>query len=287
MGITKMAAPLGIAAVCWACGDEAHGPGRVRIQLAAEETITDGLTRGVGEESTEDCDVSYSKYLVAIGRVQLTRTAPPATRTLDAVYIADMIRVGEQGLTLGELDDLATGQWDQFSFETPVAGPEAQALPGVLPEDERAMKEGGLTYWVEGRVSCPEKAVGFSFQVASPVRYESCQNDGEPGIAISEGGTSTASITLHGDHLWFDSLSVGGEGSVRRRAAWILAADADGDGTVVTSELVSARADTLFTSAAGYNLSGANIANAFDFVKAQLGTQGHLNGEGDCVPVGL
>src|SRR5690606_3692612 len=102
----------------------------------------------------------------------------------------------------------------------------------------------------------------------------------------SAGGTSTATVTLHGDHLWFDSLPSATEGTVNRRAAWILHADPDGDGMVDTADLAAVPAEVAFPSSLGYSLTGAKdiiITNALDFVRAQLSTQGHLNGEGECL----
>jgi hypothetical protein len=193
-----------------------------------------------------------------------------------------MKQVGEQGLELVSLTGLASGQWDSFGFETPAAGSGVSPLGTVNPADVAQMSEKGLTYWIEGVAQCPERSVSFSFQVAVPTVFSECEGDGEPGVSVSGGATSTATITLHGDHLWFDSLPSASEGTVMRRAAWLLKADSDGDGKVSTADLANVRADDAFPSSLGYNLSGAPIANALDFVRAQLATQGHLNGEGEC-----
>lgn len=272
--------PFAAIGLALACGDGEGGSGSLRVQLSAEESITSGLASGADPEQTRDCAVAYDKYLVAIGRVKLARGGE--MRGSDAVYVADLKQVGTQGPEIASFPDLPSGQWERFEYETPAAAAGALPLGTLAPGDLDVMVAKGLTYWIEGSVSCPERSVRFTFQVAVPTRYYECESDGEPGVAVGGGGASTALLTLHGDHLWFDALPNGSEGTVMRRAGWILKADADGDGRVVTEDLSAVRAEEAFPSALGYNLGGASISNALDFVRAQLGTQGHLNGEGEC-----
>lgn len=265
------------------CGDSGEGESELLIALSAEQSISRGLDPGADVDNTVDqCQVRYDKYLVALGNVKVSRTSDGASATLPQVYIADMLQVGEH-FPLGSLGKVASGQWDQFSFETPVASATSSALTGVLPEDAARIRERGLTYVIEGRVSCPEKSVTFSLELAAPTAYERCSIDGEPGIAVREGGTTPAKITLHGDHLWFNTLSAGEEMTVQRRAAWLLRADKNGDGAVDNGELSALPAEQAFPRSE-YEISGATITNALEFARAQLSTQGHLNGEGDCVP---
>ncbi len=65
---------------------------------------------------------------------------------------------------------------------------------------------------------------------------------------------------------------------------WIADSDTNQDGTVTQAELVAIDAAELFTSARMYSLAGAPmvIADAWDFVIAQVTTQGHFQGEGEC-----
>ena len=100
-------------------------------------------------------------------------------------------------------------------------------------------------------------------------------------MTVTEGGTAV-SITLHGDHLFFDTFPSMAE-VIERRAQWLADADTDGDDTITTGELMAIDAAALFPSAT-YNLAGAPfpIETAFDFVRSQLATQGHFQGEGEC-----
>jgi hypothetical protein len=91
-------------------------------------------------------------------------------------------------------------------------------------------------------------------------------------------------VTLHGDHLFFDAFPTGDEGTIMRRAQWLANADLDGDANVTAAELQAASASDLFPASL-YSLTGAlvPVSTAFDFVRAQLATQGHFQGEGECV----
>lgn len=268
-----------------ACGAES-GRGQLRVLLAAEETISEGLQAGPGPEDTKDFGVTYTKYLAVIGAVKVARTGPARALAMTGVFIADMRQVGQEGVQLASFDDVQAGQWDQLSFATPVALPGSQALAGTTDADAQLMIEKQWTYWIEGTVNRPGKPVSFVLQLAVPTLYTDCESNGQPGVSVSEGGASSATITLHGDHLWFDSLVAGYESTVVRRTQWLVDADTDGDGKVVTEDLAQLPAETAFPTAQGYNLSGGSIPirNALDFVRAQLATQGHLNGEGECQP---
>lgn len=269
-----------------ACVDAAGGSGQLRVVLAAEETIDDGLKAGPDPEDTKDFGVTYTKYLAVLGAVKVARTAPARALATTGVFIADMRQVGQQGVPLATFDHVQAGQWDQFGFATPAALPGYQTLAGATDADAQLMIEKQWTYWIEGTVNRPGKPVSFVLQLAVPTVYTDCESNGQPGVSVSEGGVSTATITLHGDHLWFDSLVAGYESTVVRRTQWLVDADTDGDGKVVTEDLAKLPAETAFPSSKGYNLSGGAIpiANALDFVRAQLATQGHFNGEGACQP---
>jgi hypothetical protein len=274
-----------LAAVLAGCGGEdGEGEGKVRVLLESEETIREGLDPGSEDENTRDHAVRYTKYLAVVGHVELARSGG-GSAALDDVLVADMKQVGAEGVQLGVLDGLAAGEWDRFGFQTPAAAAGAKAGPGVSAADLATMIAEGWTYWIEGVVEGEERDVKFVIQTDVPTTFESCELDGEPGVTVVEGSPQSATITLHGDHIFFNAFPTGSEGSIERRAAWVVAADADGDGNVSTEDLRALDASEVFTSTLGYSLDGAPIpiVNALDFVRAQLATQGHYKGEGECI----
>jgi hypothetical protein len=270
------------------CGeDTVSGNGDLGVYLAAEESISEGLGAGTGEEeASEDYAVTFEKYLVAIGSVQVAQENGANAVSDETVFVADMRAVGENGLEIAKFNDLSAGQWPEFGFSTVIPGASATALAGTSAEDLAFMVERGITYWIEGTVQRPEKPVRFVLQVPVNSRNQDCALDGNPGVVVMN-GPSSATVTLHGDHIFFNAFPSGAEGVVRRRAGWIVEADTDDDGLVTSEDLAKIDASTLFTSDKGYSLSlpfpNFPIVTALDYVRAQLATQGHLNGEGGCI----
>jgi hypothetical protein len=157
-------------------------------------------------------------------------------------------------------------------------------VAGASPADVALMAEKQITYWIEGTVARPGNPVRFSFQVAAPATFSQCQTDARPGVAIPEDARTSVSLTLHGDHLFFDAFLTGSEATVVRKAQWIVsAADALGKTEVVTADLAALPTERVL---AGYATGGGPygpVNTVLDFVRSQLATQGHVNGEGECV----
>lgn len=290
MGMNKLSVSiLSVAAALLSCDDGGPGGhGRVRILLSAEDSITEGLRQGPAVEDTRDFAVRFSKYLVTVGRVTLGRSRDKRSADLDQVFVVDATQVGDDGVELGVVDDLRAGEWDKFGFETPRADQDAQRFAGVSEQDFAEMVREGYTYWIEGEVERPMAQggpVSFAIKTAVPTRYSDCEHDGEPGVSVVADGTESATLTLHGDHMFFNAFLTGSEANIERLAGYLVEADADGDGQVDERELMALDATRAFTRARGYSLDGAPILvdNAFDFVRAQLATQGHYQGEGECI----
>lgn len=280
---------LGVLVMAAACaGDTAEGSGDVRVMLAAEDSVREGLDVGPGPENTKDYGVRYTKFLVAIGDVRLSDSGSDTERVERTQYVSDLTNVPTSGVELFTWGDLDAGQWDEFGFSTVAARGAPERLSGATSADAREMAEHGYTYWIEGVVERSEGDGGpveFVIQIDAKAAFSRCTHDGEPGVAVVSGGTSGAVITIHGDHLWFNAFPTGGEGTIERRAAWILAADRDGDGVVHTEDLEDLPASEVFKSELGYSLDGAPyvIETALDWARAQLSTQGHFQGEGECI----
>jgi hypothetical protein len=268
--------------------DDAAGTGQVRVQLGAEETISEGISKGEGVENARDYAVSYAKFLIAIGNVQLGKSSTGQQLQDKNVYIADLKQLGVQGVQLASFDDVSAGQWDEFGYELVLPDANTRALGNVSQSDLQQMVDNGWTYWIEGTVARAQAEGGpvtFVLQTAVPTLFDRCGIDGQPGLAVVADGTATGTITIHGDHLWFNSFPTGSEGTVERRTAWLVAADLDKDGKVSTEDLAALDATEVFTTSLGYSLDGAPVVieSALDFVRAQLATQGHFKGEGECI----
>ena len=117
-----------------------------------------------------------------------------------------------------------------------------------------------------------------------PTVYSDCAvEDMERGVNVAS--NSSVDITLHGDHLVFNGFP-GEEAQVVRLAQWLWdIEDSNGNDVLDKPDFEAAtNIETLFPQPT-YTLTGGPISpirNAWDFVRAQLGTQGHIFGEGEC-----
>ncbi len=274
--------------------------GAVQLFLEAEDTITNGLVPGPAEENVVDgWTVSYGQFVVAVGDLRLARSAAPGELRDDAVTVIDLAALPSSGTELSNFGPVAAVRWDQLGFATVAATTDAARDESVPEADFEEMIAGACAFLVRGTItnetgeSCPhggtcetETTIDFSFCVPAVTVYTNCTSpDHVPGVAVPSGGTVTGAITFHGDHIWFNAFPSGGEGTIERRVQWLADSDLDHDGTVTRTELEAIDAAALFTTARHYSLAGAPVIidSAWDFVVAQMSTQGHFQGEGDCV----
>src|SRR5690606_36774095 len=185
----------------------------------------------------------------------------------------------------------------------------------VRRADFDLMVESGWTYLIRGTLSqtggqsCPPAAksepgerqpngqlsgedpcydaesIDFELGISAPTALGPCSIDGSAGVAIPDGGTQTVALTIHGDHLFFNGFPEGGEGGVQRLAQWLADCDLNLDGLVDRDELEAIEPDDLPELDDRYQLGGAPVPHLdtmLDYVTAQLKSQGHYQGEGEC-----
>lgn len=298
------------------CDGAGVGEGELTVLLEAEDTILDGLDPGDGPEAIRDgWQVRFSKYVVAIGDIDLhLSTDHDVSAEAPEIHAVDLTKVPAAGLSLWELPQLRAGRWE-IAYSTAHAG-EATRHDSVDEADFAAMQAADSTYLVAAtltnpsgvscpppsRASIPDGAVAVSINAAghdcyaatsiafeigadAETAYGPCEIDGTPGVSIPDGGTQTVAATIHGDHLFFNGFPEGAEGGTLRLAQWWADSDLDLDGTVTQAELESLSPSDLVELDERYQLGGSPItplANMYDYVRAQLKSQGHFQGEGEC-----
>lgn len=299
------------------CSDDgAEGTGALTVLLEAEDTISGGLDAGEAGESIQDgWQVRYEQFIVGVGAVALSYATDDAleARTND-VFAVDLVRVPEGGLPLWTLSGLRAGRW-QFSY-TIRGGAGLLQHESVSDEDFARVEDEGLTYLIRGRLtkadgqSCPPAALAhvpaalalegdsaggdacygnselsFTFAVSVDTRFGPCEIDGLPGVSVASGGVGTVAATLHGDHVFFNGFPEGDEGGIARLAQWLADSDLDLDGDISRAELEAITPADLPAIDDRYQLGGSPItplSNMWTYVRAQLATQGHMDGEGEC-----
>ncbi|HJL19980.1 MAG TPA: hypothetical protein RMH99_30225 [Sandaracinaceae bacterium LLY-WYZ-13_1] len=269
--------------------------GDLTITLEAEETIPEGLTAGTGDENIVDgWNVTFDKYVVMVGDVHLEREAEGIEAHDETVWAVDLAAIPATGITLASFEAIDAVRWDHFEYATPHPDG-ATRHESVSEADFDEMVANDWTYLIEGTLekadgeSCPpggacRDATSLTFRFGVPVdaAFGPCEaEDGLSGVTVTEEGTSAA-VTIHGDHMFFDAFPSGAE-VIERRAQWLANADTDGDDAITAEELTGIDAADLFPSEL-YNVSGSPypVEDGFDYLRGQLATQGHFQGEGEC-----
>jgi hypothetical protein len=127
--------------------------------------------------------------------------------------------------------------------------------------------------------------IAFSIAARAATQYGPCQLDDQRGFSVPEHGNAVVTITIHGDHLFFNGFPERDESSVLRLAQWLADCDLNLDGVVEERELSQIAPADLGEIDERFQLGGSPItplATMLDYVRAQLETQGHFNGEGEC-----
>lgn len=303
-----------------ACGESSpveDGAGTLRVLIEPEDTILDGLEPGDGVEDIRDgWKVTYDKYVLALGHVAVDyATDRDVTAEDERTFVIDLTQVPANGEALWKIEGLRPGRWN-FGYELAGGAHGAKRHDSVDESDYERVVDDDLTYLIQGKltkedgVSCPpakyaadvtadatdedaagnpcyaNPAIEFEFAVTVETAFSNCELDGVAGFAITDGATSTEAITIHGDHPFFNGFPTGSEGGVLRLAQLWADADVDVDGKLDVDELETQLIADLAQWDDRYQLGGApevgDLLTLKDILMAQLKTQGHMNGEGEC-----
>lgn len=295
----------------------ASGSGSLSVLLESEDVITEGIEAGEEVDNIRDgWSATFDKYIVTIGDVDMHLSTDESVEVEAAdVFVVDLTEVPAGGLSLWTVDDIAEGRWE-FNYSTLGAGDGASRHETVSEADFDTMSSNDWTYFIDGVLSksdgqsCPPAAlatpgdktpngnkdgddndcydapsVRFTFGASAETTFGPCEIDGVPGVAITANSTQTVGATIHGDHLFFNGFPEGDEGGIVRLAQWLADCDLNLDGTVTKEELEAIAPAQLSAIDDRYQLGGSPITpldNMYDYLRAQLKTQGHFQGEGEC-----
>ena len=261
--------------------------GDLRIVLDDDPAITRGMDAGSGRAQIQDgWSVSFDRYLIVLGEISLAIDGAYSPLVVAQQRVIDMRALPPRGMLLELITGLQATRFQRFGY----------TLPATTSDDENAIDD-PWSHWIEGRLtktdgqSCPPNQpcrqsdeIAFRMQVNAPAQYQFCANElGITGVAIPAGGVGEALISLRADHLFLNGF-VSGHTQLEYRAQWLADADLNADDLVTTEELASIPAGELFDPML-YSTAGAPwpIDTALDFVRAQLITIGHFQGEGECI----
>lgn len=256
-------APFALLAACES--DEA-GTGRIDVTIYGEAFIEEGIPAGMAgcDGCVEDgWAVTFDRFLVSVARVEVAGVADDTARIFDLTRPS-----GGAGHPVVSLDVPATHH-HALSY---TLAPAPTAVAGnVDAADVALMVDGGWSVHVEGRAERGGEVKTFTWSFDRQAAYVDCEIDAH----VTDGGAAGAELTIHADHLLYDDLD-----SEEPQVVFDLlaASDADGDGAITRAELEARD----ITAEARYQVGSRSIDDLWGFVSAQVGTLGHIDGEGHC-----
>ena len=289
--ITTLVGLLAAAAGC--ADDEDSGNGNIDIVLEAEETIPEGIascaSSGGDECISDGYSASFSKYIISVGFIAMAQTDGTNPQSSSTVGVAEYTNLPTTLPTLTRFESIPTGQYNEFGYETPPPTSDVVNINGVDQTDIDAMIDNDWTYIIEGRLTrdTDNATLDFLIEADVPSVYSDCAVEGfVPGVNVSGPDSNPAAISMHGDHILFNGFPAD-ESGVERLAEWMwLVDDTNQDGVLTRVDFEAATdVGTLYPSPPYSDINAGpagTINNAWDFVRSQLGTQGHLDGEGEC-----
>lgn len=293
-GPAQLARPL-LAAMAFttiACG-AADDRGDLVIHISGEGAAKLGYPFVKNNETIAFVDgwrVRFDKFLVGLAEVRLAATRGAEVSTGAQTMVADL-RLGDPEVV--RWTALEARRWDRFGFRIVAPQADARALNRVADADRARMTEGGFNYWIEGRAEKNGETFTFTWGLRNPTRNTSCTNglDGTDGFVVRNHATAQGEITIHVDHLFWDTL--GGEVS---RLRFDAIAGASRDDFDVTFEelaaqslasprgrdgqpLLDERGQPLSYNPGSVPIGAPNLAS---FILASSASQAHVNGLGLC-----
>lgn len=274
-----------------ACGDTGS-TGTLEVRLSGEEASREGFPVGTGDDVIAFADgytLSFDRVLVSITRLELRDGSETAGLGADPI-VADL-HLGEP--IAWTFDGVPAQRWPDVRYTYGVPPSDARLLEGVEASDVDAMRAAGASLLVSGEArSTDDEAYPFELLLDIEVLNARCQSgiDETDGVVIPDGAAVRAELTIHLDHLFFDTYA--SEDAELRFEPW--AAVDPGDRPITLADLASQPIADL-RDRAGDPLRDDGELVLYDpgplelerndlgaYVRAAATTTGHFQGEGHC-----
>lgn len=252
---------LPLAALVSACG----APGSWTMEVWGEPFIEQGIDASA---FSDGCAIMFDHVYVVVSGRALRDDAGGEVAALGGAQVYDLVPPGP--VTMGTAADVPGGTYRDVQVRI---APVADATAGNVTDEElAAVRAAGASVWVQGTLTCPSGTVRVDWPFTTSTTY-----DCEPtNLVVGAGADATSQLTVHGDHLFYDSL-IDPDAELQGEA--YVAADADGDGVLTVAELQAAP-----VAPTGLDVGAqADVTNVWQYLQAQSTTVGHIDGEGECL----
>lgn len=272
-----------MAVLAAACGGET---GALTVTVSGEEAAVSGFDAGAFEDGWA---VGFDAIVVSLSAFDLHGSGGAHAALEGDAVIVDLTR-GDA--TLWTFEGVPARRWEDVRYRIAPATDQARDVGAVDAALRRRMLDGGLSMLVVGTASRDDLTRDFDLAFTLDVGHSRCQgSDGTDGIIVRTGGDSETQITLHWDHLFFDSLALDDAG-MRFEA---IAAASDGSAPITLSDLSAQRLVDLRGTDGSPLVDEDGAPVVYDpgstplseptlrgMIEAVAVTVGHLDGEGHC-----
>lgn len=289
-----------VSAMSIGCGLEPteEGTGSLAIRVTGEDAAKTGFPVDDDGEMIAFADgwsIQFTKFLFSFGAIDVKGADGAVGISSSEKYIADL-HLGDGSVP--EFGALAARRWESFSFQVTPADATAKVLGTIDEAAVQPMVTGKFNYWIEGTATKGAESVDFAWGIANPTKNANCTNglDNTDGVVIRSNATTEAEITIHVEHLFWDTL--GTEGASLRFDA--IAAVAGADKKVTTEEIATQSLADLKDANGMPLMDGSGMPVVYNpgsvplksqdllaFIQASSSSMAHLNGEGLCTISGL
>jgi hypothetical protein len=274
-----------------ACGDdESSRDGSLRVEISGEEASRSGYPVGSGDDEIAFVDgwtLEFEKVLVSLSDFELQTSDGDDAQLVAGAVVADLHQ-GEP--RLWNFTEVPARRWDRVGYRYTPPTADVIKANDIDDDDIELMIDEGYSLYIAATAKKDLRTVPLTFGFAFEVQMSQCENgmDDTDGIVVANNAINTAQITVHLDHLFFDSYATD-EAELRFDP---MAAVAPGSGPLTLSDLAEQSNLSDLKDADGKPLDVAyDPGSAFDpvpktledYVVAAATTTGHWNGEGHCV----
>jgi len=273
-----------------ACSDNesSSGAGSVRVAVSGEAASRGGYPVGSGDDEiafTDGWTLEMRKVLVSFTDFEL-RGTDRANADVEAGPVVADLHLGEP--ELWTFEEVPARRWDRVGYRYAPPTADSRAANDVSDADIERMIDGGHSLLIDAVAMKGDQEIAIEYGFDMEILHTECVNgqDETDGLVVPTNGTADVQITVHLDHLFFDTYA-NDDADLRFDAMAAVAMDEK----VTLDDLAAQHNLSDLVNADGEPLDVAyDPGSAFDpvpedlreYVKAAATTTGHFNGEGHC-----
>jgi hypothetical protein len=290
---TELHVLLALGALCAAgCDASEGGNGTLAIRISGEEAALGGYPVGEGEDQiafTDGWTLEFQKVIVSISHFHLaTEDGEEADLDVDPI----VVDLHQGAPELWRFEGIAAQRWDQVDYRYSKPTGDARSVNDVSEADFELMRDNSYSLLIEAIARKDEQEVPLQFGFPLAIDVMHCENglDGTDGIVVRDNAVTNAEITVHLDHLFFDSYATE-EANLRFDAMAAMYDRAPSSGPLLLAALKGQDnlsdmkgpdgepLDLSYDPGSAFHPVPKNLE---EYVNAAAETTGHWNGEGHC-----